>query len=249
MGAMGGALTAAAISPMIRRHYEQTNRDMNDPEVQKEIRFLQALTPAAAGSILGYSGVGQSLFSGAGVTERKITVDPSVLAETMATEQQDTKQTKKWITKGIFPTPDILDETQQEKFIDDLEYTAFKYIEPTSQGATGTVRTNPLKRSQFLSDQIRYMGAGISTPGMLYNKEFPTNTNQQQLDTYKLGEDMLPVMEFMEQDNADTFTPIGKNFVNNQDQAVEMLSVFSNYSDVRNYWQINERSKLYNLYA
>tara|TARA_R110001632_G_scaffold14041_4_gene47606 strand:- start:501 stop:3806 length:3306 start_codon:yes stop_codon:yes gene_type:complete len=249
MGAMGGALTAAAISPMIRRHYEQTNRDMNDPEVQKEIRFLQALTPAAAGSILGYSGVGQGLFSGAGVTERKITVDPSVLEETMATEQQDTKQTKKWITKGIFPTPNILDETQQEKFIDDLEYTAFNYIEPTSQGATGTVRTNPLKRSQFLSDQIRYMGAGISTPGMLYNKEFKTNTPQQQMDTYKLGEDMLPQMTFMEQNNADTFNDSNFHFVNNQDQSVEMLSVFNNYSDVRNYWQINERSKLYNLYA
>ena len=86
----------------------------------------------------------------------------SVLDETKATEQQDTKQTKKWITKAIFPTSDILDETRQEKFIDDLEFAAFNYIEPTSQGATGTVKTNPLKRSQFLSDQIRYMDAGIS---------------------------------------------------------------------------------------
>ena len=248
-GGIGGAGVGAITGPMIRRYYEQQGLDLSDPEVKRQMAKIQALPPMIAGALIGATGIGENLFSGAGVTERKITVDPSVLEETVATEQQDTKQTKKWITKAIFPTPDILDETRQEKFVDDLEYSMFNFIEPTSQGATGTVRTNPLKRSQFLSDQIRYMDAGISMPSMLYNKEFPTNTNQQQLDTYKLGEDMLPVMEFMEQDNADTFTPIGRHYVNNQDIAVGLLSPFAEYSDIRNYWQINERSKLYNLYA
>ena len=248
-GGIGGAGVGAVTGPMIRRYYEQQGLDMSDPEVKRHIAKIQALPPMIAGALIGATGIGENLFSGSGITEKKINVDPSVLAETMATEQQDTKQTKKWITKGIFPNPDILDETRQEKFVDDLEFVAFNYIEPSSQGATGTIKTNPLKRSQFLSDQIRYMDAGISMSGMLYNKEFPTNTNQQQLDTYKLGEDMLPVMEFMEQDNADTFTPIGRHYVNNQDIAVEMFSPFSDYSDNRNYWAINERSKLYNLYA
>ncbi len=248
-GGIGGAGVGAITGPMIRRYYEQQGLDMSDPEVKRYIAKIQALPPMIAGALIGATGIGENVFSGAGVTERKITVDPSVLAETMATEQQDTKQTKKWITKAIFPTPDILDETQQEKFVDDIEFSMFNFIEPSSQGATGTIKTNPLKRSQFLSDQIRYMDAGISMSGMLYNKEFPTNTNQQQLDTYKLGQEMLPEMTFMEQDNADTFTPIGRHYVNNQDIAVEMFSPFTNFSDNRNYWQINERSKLYNLYA
>ncbi len=248
-GGLGGGAMGAISGPMIRRFYEQQGADLSDPEVRRQLAIIQSLPPTLAGAIIGGFGIGEGILSGAGVTERKITVDQSVLDETKATEQQDTKQTKKWITKAIFPTPDILDETRQEKFIDDLEFAAFNYIEPTSQGATGTVKTNPLKRSQFLSDQIRYMDAGISTPSMLYNVEFPTNTPQKQMDTYKLGQDMLPEMTFMEQDNGDTFTPIGKHYVNNEDQAIEMFSPFSGYSDVRNYWAINQRSKLYNLYA
>jgi hypothetical protein len=248
-GGLGGTLTAATISPLIRRYYEQQGLDMNDPEVKRDIQRLQALPPTIAGALLGYSGVGEGIFSGAGITERKITVDPSVLAETKGVDQQEGKDPKKWATKAIMPTPDILDETQQEKFVDDLEFAAFNYIEPGSEGANGNIKTNPLKRSQFLTDQIRYTNAGISTPSMLYNVEFPTNTPQKQMDTYKLGQDMLPEMEFLVDDNANTFTPIGRHYPNNEDVAVEMFSPFSNFSDVRNFWAINRKSDLYNLYA
>jgi len=250
LGALGGGLlTPIMVNPMIRRFYEQTGRDMNSPQGRREIQFLKTLSPAVIGALLGYSGVGKEYTSGAGITERKITVDPSVLAETKAVDQQEGKDPKKWITKAIMPTPDILDETRQEKFIDDLEYAAFNYIEPGSEGANGNLKTNPLKRSQFLSEQLRYMDAGISTPSMLYNVQFPTNTPQKQMETYKLGQDMLPQMEFLVDDNADTFTPIGKHYVNNNDVAVELLSPFANFSDVRNYWAINRKSNLYNLYA
>ena len=248
-GGLGGVATAALISPMIRRYYEQQGLDMNDPEVKRNIQKLQALPPTVAGALLGYTGAGEGVLSGAGITERKITVDPSVLEETKAVDQQEGKEPKKWITKAIMPTPDILDETRQDKFVSDLEYSMFNYIEPGSEGANGNLKTNPLKRSQFLSDQLRYMDAGISTPNMLYNVEFPTNTPQKQMETYKLGQDMLPEMEFLVDDNSDTFTPIGRHYVNNNDTAVEMFSPFANYSDVRNYWAINRKSDLYNLYA
>jgi hypothetical protein len=248
-GGLGGTLTAATISPLIRRYYEQQGLDMNDPEVKRNIERLQALPPTIAGALLGYSGVGEGIFSGAGITERKITVDPSVLAETKGVDQQEGKDPKKWATKAIMPTPDILDETQQEKFVSDLEFSMFNYVEPGSEGANGNIKTNPLKRSQFLTDQIRYTNAGISTPSMLYNVEFPTNTPQKQMDTYKLGQDMLPEMEFLVDDNANTFTPIGRHYPNNEDVAVEMFSPFSNFSDVRNFWAINRKSDLYNLYA
>ncbi len=248
-GALVGAFTPSMIDPMIRRAYEQIGRDMNDPQVKREIKYMKTLSPAVVGALLGYSGAGQEYTSGAGITERKITVDPSVLEETKAVDQQEGKDPKKWATKAIMPTPDILDETQQEKFVDDLEFAAFNYIEPGSEGANGNIKTNPLKRSQFLTDQIRYMDAGISTPSMLYNVEFPTNTPQKQMDTYKLGQDMLPRMEFLVDDNADTFTPIGRHYVNNEDVSVEMFSPFSDFSDVRNYWAINRKSDLYNLYA
>ena len=248
-GALVGAFTPSMVSPMIRRAYEQLGRDMNDPQVKREIKYMKTLSPAVVGALLGYSGAGQEYTSGAGITERKITVDPSVLEETKAVDQQEGKDPKKWATKAIMPTPDILDETQQEKFVSDLEFSMFNYVEPGSEGANGNIKTNPLKRSQFLTDQIRYMDAGISTPSMLYNVEFPTNTPQKQMDTYKLGQDMLPEMEFLVDDNANTFTPIGRYYPNNNDTAIEYLSPFANYSDVRNYWAINRKSHLYNLYA
>ena len=248
-GAAGGAAIASITSPMIRRYYEQQGYDINDPVIKSYMNKISALPPVVAGVIIGAYGLGEGVFSGAGITERKITVDPSVLAETKAVDQQEGKDPKKWITKAIMPTPDILDETRQEKFIDDLEYAAFNYIEPGSEGANGNLKTNPLKRSQFLSDQLRYMDAGISTPNMLYNVEFPTNTPQKQMETYKLGQDMLPQMEFLVDDNADTFTPIGRYYPNNVDTSVELLSPFANFSDVRNYWAINRKSNLYNLYA
>jgi len=248
-GAVGGAAIASITSPMIRRYYEQQGYDMNDPLIKSYVNKITALPPLVAGAIIGAYGLGEGVFSGAGVTERKITVDPSVLAETKGVDQQEGKDPKKWATKAIMPTPDILDETRQEKFVSDLEFSMFNYVEPGSEGANGNIKTNPLKRSQFLTDQIRYMDAGISTPSMLYNVEFPTNSSQKQMETYKLGQTMLPEMEFLVDDNADTFTPIGRYYPNNNDTAIEYLSPFANYSDVRNYWAINRKSHLYNLYA
>ena len=257
-GMLGGAV-AGGVSASALRTYYRSQGVPDSPELEKKIGYLTMLPVSVLGAYLGYtpSGkpdevMGTGVVSGAGITEKKIDVDPKVLTETQAQLDQEESKNKQWIPKAIQPSTAILDQSQQERYADDLEFVAFNYIAPTSEGAQGDIYTNPLKRQQFAGNEIRYTNAGVFVPYDTWNEINDTNDiSEQRIREMALGQKPLvplPDMRFVPQDNETTFENMAEyHYVNGEDTAIEYKSPYSDYSDVRNYWSINESSELFTI--
>jgi len=184
-----------------------------------------------------------------GIKETPIKYDPEVLDKSKKIyEQQEKTNNKFWQPKTIVPSTSILDESNQEKYIDDLETSAFDYIAPTSEGSEGTIYTNPLKTQQFINDKIRFEGAGMYIPYNTWGKlNDPNNMSQEQLKLMLLGT-KLPDLKFEPMDNATTFENVQTvHLVNNEQDSIEMFSPYSQFSNVDNNWWSNEKSVLYTI--
>ena len=251
-GAVAGGVTSAVTAPMIESYMTERGVPV-DADMKRKIKMLSMMPPAAVGAWLGFtpSGkladvVGRGVTSGAGITEQKITVEPSVLEKTQAQLDQDPSGNKVWQPKSISPTTDILDVPKQEKYADDVEFIAFNYIPPTSEGAQGTVDTNPLKYQQLLESKIRYTDAGVYIPYVTWNKINDANTmTDKRLRTMALGP-QLPPMKFNTFDNDTTFENVAKlQFVNGENTAIEFQSPYADFSNVENSWWTNEDNVLF----
>jgi hypothetical protein len=184
-----------------------------------------------------------------GIKETPITYDPAVLESSTANyAQQETAKNRHWQPKTIIPSTSILDESTQEKYIDDLETSAFDYIAPTSEGSAGTIYTNPLKRQQYINERIRLEGAGLYLPYKTWGKiNDPNEMSQEQLKLMLLGP-KLPELQFEPMDNASTFENVQTvHLVNNEQNSIEMFSPYSQFSNVDNNWWTNEKSVLYTI--
>jgi len=251
-GAVAGAAATYLTARQLREFYIRRGENPDDPVISKRIKYLTTIPATIAGGMIGYGKTGQTITSGAGITEKKINVDPKVLAETQAQLDQEPSKNKQWIPKAIQPTTAILDQSQQERYADDLEFVAFNYIPPTSEGAQGTINTNPLKRQQYMGDEIRYTNAGVFIPYNTWSQINNTNDiTEQRIRELALGQKPLvplPDLKFIAQDNETTFENMAEyHYVNNENTAIEYQSPYSDFSDVRNYWAINEQSELFTI--
>ena len=233
------------------------------PETRPYIDSLgaEALTNLLGG-ILGYKAGGvikektnikekikEDIQQQLGIKETPITYNPTVLESSTATyAQKEIAKNRNWQPKTIMPSTSILDESTQEKYIDDLETSAFDYIAPTSEGSAGTIYTNPLKRQQYINERIRLEGAGMYLPYKTWGKiNDPNEMSQEQLKLMLLGTE-LPVLQFEPMDNASTFENVQTvHLVNNEQDSIEMFSPYSQFSNVDNNWWTNEKSVLYTI--
>ena len=255
-GAIAGAGVAGVteqLTPILAERL--ANSGLSATRQARILALAKVLPPSLLGLYMGYtpSGkvedvVGRGVTSGAGITEQKITVTPDVLAQTKAQLDQDPSKNKIWQPKAITPTADILDVPRQEKYADDVEFIAFNYIPPTSEGAEGTVDTNPLKYQQLLESKIRYTDAGVYVPYVTWNKiNDANNITDKRLRTMALGP-KLPEMKFQTFDNNTTFENIAKwQYVNGENTAVEFKSEYADFSNVENSWWTNENNVLFTI--
>jgi hypothetical protein len=226
------------------------------PERREQIRRVtQLIPPTTIGAYLGYNPtntepMGKGIVYGGGVTESKLAVPQSVIDNTLMQLDQEGSNNKVWQPKSIVPTTDILDESKEERYADDIEFVAFNYIAPTSEGGYGTVDTNPLKASQARADSIRYDDSGVYIPYLLWNSDNFNENNmvdKKRLEKLALGP-QLPEMVFYEQDNADTFAEETEyQFANGENTAIGFLSPYADFSNVDNWWSMNETSELYTI--
>jgi hypothetical protein len=188
-----------------------------------------------------------------GVTETKLEVPATATAPAAIAKQldQQTSGNNVWQPKAISPGTNIFDESKQERYAEDLEYVMFNYIEPTSEGASGTVDTNPLKASQARADGIRYSESGVYVPYMLWNQvNDTTEMTEKRFKKMALGPVRLPDMIFEDQDNETTFAEEATHqFPNGENTAIGFLSPYADYSNVDNFWSLNEQSMLYTINA
>lgn len=256
-GAVAGAIApqlADQLSNLLEQKLISANVEITDNRRKQIHNIVRAVPPAIIGAYVGYNPnnnppVGSGILSGAGVTESKLTVPQSVIDETQTELEQRGVKNKPWQPKAISPTTAILDVSRQELYADDLEFIAFNYIPPTSEGAQGTVNTNPLKYSQALADSIRYDGAGVYVPYLLWNEINDANEmSDKRITKLALGPVYLPDMVFMDQDNGTTFENEAEfQYVNGENTSIEFISPYSDFSDVKNFWQSNEDSILYTV--
>ena len=159
--------------------------------------------------------------------------EPVQLPGDVLTEQQD--KIKQITGKGllrpkfIIPNVNILQPSDQELAADALEFAAFDFVRPNTEGGEGDLNTNILKRSQKLNENIRFNGAGVQI-NSLFGYDLPVQPSQETINNLFLYK-ALPPLKFQEQEyNLSEFEVMSYDPIN-QRGAVEMFSPYNDFSD------------------
>jgi len=156
--------------------------------------------------------------------------------------------------KFIMPSVNILNRTEQEQYVDDLEFAMFDFVQDDS-GGNDPDGTNPLLRDQNLSLGLRYQRAGV-TINSLFGENLPDNPrnmSQQRIKELFLGESLIPEMKFLYSDQfeAQEFNlsefEVDQYDVNNDRTAIEMLSPYADFTDNQLLDQYIDTSILYGI--
>ena len=148
--------------------------------------------------------------------------------------QQDEQGKGTLRPKFIIPTDKIFELTGNEVNTDQLEFSAFDYVIPTSEGTEGNVQNNPLKREAMIQDRILNEGGGMQVDSV-FGMSLPYS--QEQLRDLLLGQP-LPRMEFKQMSEYE----VGDNQVepfdwNGDRTAIDATNPYRYYTDVH---QMNE---------
>lgn len=156
--------------------------------------------------------------------------------------------------KFIVPSVNIFAKTEQEQFVDDMEFAMFDFVQDDS-GGNDPDGTNPLLRDQTLSKGLRYQRSGV-TVNSLYGRDIPNNPNnisKEMMNQLFLGEPVLPQMKFLFSDefNSQEFNlsefEVNNYDVNNELTAIEMLSPYANFTNNQLLDQFIDTSILYGV--
>ena len=228
LGVAARSLSRPQVSSLINYYESQQGRNLDEKTKEKVQNTLELLPASMVGGLVGRAAV-----SG-GISEQQIDVDEAIIAETQAKIDQESGRNKQWGPKQIAATPEILGSSNQEMYADDIESSLFDYVTPTSEGANGTIKSNALKRSQFMNEQLRYFNSGVFVPYELFTKF----TNEQNLDDLSLGQKpiiSLPEMKFERLDQQNTWNNVAsKQFVNRENTSVGLLDPYRFFSNVTN---------------
>jgi hypothetical protein len=178
----------------------------------------------------------------------------SVREEPIAIPQQVVQQEEQNKGKGtvrpkfIIPSASILDQTESQIQADMDEFAAFDYVIPTSEGAKGNIKDNPLKQQAGVEYRLRFDGAGVDVTSLFGE---PLRTSESELKQDFIGDtlDKLPRLEVgvMEKENL-----VGANIVSpyRWDSSVQVPGYRDPY---RNYTRVTDlnnkinKSQLYGI--
>lgn len=156
--------------------------------------------------------------------------------------------------KFIVPSVNIFAKTEQEQFVDDMEFAMFDFVQDDS-GGNDPDGNNPILRDQTLSKGLRYQRSGV-TVNSLYGRDIPNdpkNISKELMNQLFLGEPVLPQMKFLfsEEFNPQEFNlsefEVNNYDVNNELTAIEMLSPYANFTNNQLLDQFIDTSILYGI--
>ena len=156
--------------------------------------------------------------------------------------------------KFIVPSVNIFAKTEQESFVDDMEFAMFDFVQDDS-GGNDPDGNNPILRDQTLSKGLRYQRSGV-TVNSLYGRDIPNNPkniSKELMNQLFLGEPVLPQMKFLfsEEFNPQEFNlsefEVNNYDVNNELTAIEMLSPYANFTNNQLLDQFIDTSILYGV--
>jgi hypothetical protein len=156
--------------------------------------------------------------------------------------------------KFIVPSVNIFAKTEQEQFVDDMEFAMFDFVQDDS-GGNDPDGTNPILRDQTISKGLRYQRSGV-TVNSLYGRDIPNNPyniSKEMMNQLFLGESVLPQMKFLfseefypQEFNLSEFE-VNNYDVNNELTAIEMLSPYANFTNNQLLDQFIDTSILYGV--
>lgn len=245
-GAIGGAVVGgiAETTGVGRAIAELLGLNIEDPADRAKLASLMSTATA------GVTGAGlkqafkQDTATTNAIEEEKIDVE--VLQKQVdTTQQKDEQKTGKLRPRFIIPSVDVLDVSQQEKYIDDVEFSLFDYVPENSEGGNGGL-DNMLVRDNAINESVRFQGAGVTLDSrLLYNKDITSKMSDSELEVLFLGH-KLPALQFVDQNPELVFDQQATQFdVNNQLTDVEMFSPYSNFSNTDVYWNSFNKNVLY----
>jgi hypothetical protein len=151
------------------------------------IGATQAISGAASAIPAIVAGVAAGVQQG--LTTKPILPPPDTL-KVIQQEQQSKKGTLR--PKFIVPSTSILEKSQSEIQADFDEFAMFDFVIPSSEGTEGNNKNNPLKRSDYLTEQLRLNGGGIELDVPLGELDLATKAT---INEVMLGPE-LPEMTF-----------------------------------------------------
>ena len=156
--------------------------------------------------------------------------------------------------KFIVPSVNIFAKTEQEQFVDDMEFAMFDFVQDDS-GGNDPDGVNPILRDQTISKGLRYQRSGV-TVNSLYGRDIPNdpkNISKEMMNQLFLGESVLPQMKFLfseefypQEFNLSEFE-VNNYDVNNELTAIEMLSPYANFTNNQLLDQFIDTSILYGV--
>ena len=155
--------------------------------------------------------------------------------------------------KFIIPSVNILSRSEQESYVDDLEFAMFDFVQ--DEGGNDPNGTNPLMRDQTITTSLRYQNSGV-TINSLYGENLPDNPydfKQERVKELFMGENRLPKMKFLYSDefNAQEFNlsefEVDQYDVNNERTAIQMFSPYAEFTNNQLLDQFIDTSVLYGI--
>ena len=200
-----------------------------------------AVSGAGVGAGIGVTGAmsgGASAIPGivagvaAGVKEGLSTTPIEPPPDTLKVIQEEQKAKKGTLRpKFIIPSTSILEKSQSEIQADFDEFSMFDFVIPSSEGTEGNNKNNPLKRSDYLTEQLRLNGGGIELDVPLGELDLATKAT---IDKVMVGPE-LPEMTFENSVYNLSEFEINPYDPNNDRLQIEALNPYKYYSRVQPY--------------
>ena len=252
-------------SPPIRTPITDRFRDTID-RAERFARSSDIRNKVSAGVAAAAVGVGLSNMESDIILKNQQTKSGGIKEDPIAYKQDTTDQndvpTPPGLIRGagilkpkfIVPSVNIFAKTEQESFVDDMEFAMFDFVQDDS-GGNDPDGTNPILRDQTISKGLRYQRSGV-TVNSLYGRDIPNdpkNISKELMNQLFLGESVLPQMKFLfseefypQEFNLSEFE-VNNYDVNNELTAIEMLSPYANFTNNQLLDQFIDTSILYGV--
>tara|TARA_R110000868_G_C10961362_1_gene768521 strand:+ start:1299 stop:3173 length:1875 start_codon:yes stop_codon:yes gene_type:complete len=103
-------------------------------------------------------GLGASVLAKPAIDTVGGTIGATPVLPTQVVQSQTCSNKRKWKPREIIPSADIVEPTENQAILNQIEYSLFDYIVEGSEGGNGTDKTNDLMKSNTVEHDIRFLG-------------------------------------------------------------------------------------------
>jgi hypothetical protein len=228
------------------------------PDEQRIIDDVRTRNRIVGGSaVLGAGLVGAGIVGGMNKQQPRIKENPLIFKHEQTTqgdgETNIERGAGKLKPKFIVPSANIFSKTEQEQYVDDMEFAMFDFVQ--DEGGNDPYGTNPILRDQHMTENLRYQRSGVNVYS-LYGANLPDNPRNmpaKKMQEMFLGENRLPEMKFLfsnefeaQEFNQSEFE-VDEYDVNNERTAIEAFSPYANFTNNQLLDQFYDTSILYGV--